>query len=87
MSFIDVRDLAALHVAALENEGAKGRFFGVCENSTHFEDVAKMLKEYYPSIEIPPPLEDERVRGTQNNIIQYNIIQYNINHPIQQNHT
>ena len=63
MSFVDVRDLAALHVAALENENAKGRFFGVCENSAHFEDVAKMLKENYPSLEIPPPLEDERVRG------------------------
>ena len=85
MSFVDVRDLAALHVGALENENAKGlfsqkvniahpnpffllfffagRFFGVCENSLHFEDIAKLLKDNWPTLEIPPPLEEERVRG------------------------
>jgi nucleoside-diphosphate-sugar epimerase len=63
MSFVDVRDLAALHVAALENENAQGRFFGVCRNSSHFQDVAQMIADNRSSVTVPP-LEGERKRVT-----------------------
>lgn len=38
MSMIDARDLAALHVAALESSDAHGRYFGV-KQSWHWQDI------------------------------------------------
>eukprot|EP00008_Paramoeba_atlantica_P006858 CAMPEP_0201487288 /NCGR_PEP_ID=MMETSP0151_2-20130828/12193_1 /ASSEMBLY_ACC=CAM_ASM_000257 /TAXON_ID=200890 /ORGANISM="Paramoeba atlantica, Strain 621/1 / CCAP 1560/9" /LENGTH=323 /DNA_ID=CAMNT_0047872287 /DNA_START=13 /DNA_END=984 /DNA_ORIENTATION=+ len=64
MSFVDVRDLAKLHVAAMENEKATGRFFGVCSNSAHFSDIANHLHENYPSFLVPPLPDSPLVRPT-----------------------
>ena len=44
MSFIDVRDLAALMIAAMESPEASGRYFGV-KKSWHWDDVLKTLEE------------------------------------------
>lgn len=49
MSFIGVRDCAAMHVAAMENANAKGRYFSLVE-SLHWNDLLVTLKELYPGI-------------------------------------
>ena len=51
MSFIDVQDCAAMHVAAIENTNASGRYFALVE-SWHWNDILTTLKELYPGI--PP---------------------------------
>lgn len=53
MSFVDVRDCAAHHVAALENTVHSGRFFSVVE-SWHWKDIYACLKEAYPPLKLPP---------------------------------
>ncbi len=55
MSLIDVRDLAALHVAALEQESASRRYFGV-KQSWHWQDILAELGRQVPEYE-PPMLE------------------------------
>lgn len=52
MSLTDVRDLAALHVAALENPAARGRYFGV-KRSWHWRDVLRALKRAWPDYRMP----------------------------------
>merc|ERR1712137_117732 len=64
MSFIHVDDLARLHVAALENPDASGRFFGVCDNSTRFVEVGELLQKHYPSFSAPAPPDGELARPT-----------------------
>lgn len=49
MSFIDVRDCAALHVAALERPSASGRYMCLVE-SLHWNDIAALLHELHPSM-------------------------------------
>ncbi len=67
MSFIDVRDLAALHIAALENETARGRYFGV-KRSWHWVEVLQTLEQVCHERGIayaaPPPPEGELARPT-----------------------
>lgn len=64
-SIIDVRDLAALHVNALENENARGRYFGV-KKSWHWRDILRALQRAYPDYRMPPIDPDEvPVRATQ----------------------
>ncbi len=58
MSMIDVRDLAALHIAALEKEDAQGRYFGV-KRSWHWRDILAALADIVPSY--TPPLWDPDV--------------------------
>jgi dihydroflavonol-4-reductase len=58
MSLIDVRDLAALHVAALETEHASGRYFGV-KRSWHWRDILRALKRLWPAYRMPPIDPDE----------------------------
>jgi len=58
MSLTDVRDLAALHVAALENENAQGRYFGV-KQSWHWRDILRALRRAWPGYRIPPIDLDE----------------------------
>ena len=55
MSLIDVRDLAALHVAALEQESASGRYFGV-RQSWHWQEILDELGRQVPEY-TPPRLE------------------------------
>ncbi|MEO0962254.1 MAG: NAD-dependent epimerase/dehydratase family protein [Pseudomonadota bacterium] len=52
MSMIDVRDLAALHVAALEKEEAQGRYFGV-KRSWHWRDILTALVNVVPGYAPP----------------------------------
>lgn len=64
MSMIDVRDLAALHIAALENEDAHGRYFGVKE-SWHWRDILAALERVVPGYEMPAVnLDEAPVRPT-----------------------
>lgn len=71
-SFTDVRDLAALHVNALENEEASGRYFGV-KQSWHWRDVLKALERACPAYTMPRPDPDEvPVRATQFDLTRQN---------------
>ncbi len=65
MSMVDARDLAALHVNALENEAARGRYFGV-RQSWHWRDILAALERVYPDYKMPEPDPDEEpVRETR----------------------
>lgn len=65
MSMIDVRDLANLHVNALENEAANGRYFGV-KQSWHWRDILAAVKRAHPEYLMPDfPADDTPVRATQ----------------------
>ena len=65
MSMIDVRDLAVLHVNALENSEASGRYFGV-KASWHWREILAALARACPTYRMPPPDPDEiPVRATQ----------------------
>ena len=58
MSIIDVRDLAALHVAAATNEGASGRYFGV-NKSFPWTEILGVFEEALPGYKAPPRKEGE----------------------------
>ena len=65
MSLIDVRDLAKLHVAALTNDQASGRYFGVVQ-SWHWKDILAALSGRVPSYTPPQwDAEIEPVTPTQ----------------------
>ena len=65
MSMIDVRDLARLHIAAMQNESSHGRYFGV-RQSWHWQDILQSVKAAVPSYELPPFPDDEvPARATQ----------------------
>ncbi len=60
MSIIDVRDLAALHVAALEKDDARGRYFGV-KKSWHWQDILEAIERIHPDYDAPEwPGDEER---------------------------
>ena len=63
MSMIDVRDLAALFVAAYENPAACGRYFGVYD-SWHWADIYAALKEILPEMKMPEPRDGKPVTAT-----------------------
>ncbi len=72
MSMVDVRDLAALHVNALENEQASGRYFGV-KQSWHWRDILKALERACPGYVMPAPDPNEvPVRATQFDLTRQN---------------
>jgi len=58
MSMVDVRDLAKLHVAALENPEASGRYFGVRE-SWHWRQILAELERLMPGYAAPQADPDE----------------------------
>lgn len=65
MSMVDVRDLAALHVNALEKSEASGRYFGV-KASWHWRDILAALARACPAYQMPQTDPDETpVRATQ----------------------
>ena len=71
MSFIDVHDCAAMHVAALEKADASGRYFSLVE-SWHWNDILSTLKELYGGL---PPFalyEGEKCAPTQFDLIRMN---------------
>jgi len=63
MSFIDVRDCAAMHVVGLENAETKGRYMCLIE-SWHWNKIYSTLKELRPDIEIEL-FGEECVKATQ----------------------
>jgi len=64
MSIIDVRDLAALHVACAENTDASGKYFGI-NRSFPYEEIFAAYKAAYPSFYVPPRFEGEANTPTQ----------------------
>ncbi|MCR9276969.1 MAG: NAD-dependent epimerase/dehydratase family protein [Pseudomonadaceae bacterium] len=65
MSMIDVRDLAKLHVNALEQNSASGRYFGV-KQSWHWRDILNAIHRAYPDYSPPAfPDGEEPIRPTQ----------------------
>lgn len=52
MSMIDVRDLAKLHSAALLDENASGRYFGI-KRSWHWREILSELSGLVPSYQMP----------------------------------
>ena len=71
-SFTDVRDLAVLHVNALENDRTSGRYFGV-KQSWHWRDILKTLERACPAYTMPQPDPDEvPVRATQFDLSRQN---------------
>ena len=64
MSFVDVRDCAAMHVAGVENPGASGRYMCVVE-SLHWNDIFKVLEELCPSMPRVAPCDGEPIKPTQ----------------------
>ena len=57
MSIIDVRDLAALHVAALEQQTAQGRYFAV-RQSWHWREIVSALADAAPGF-APPAFDPD----------------------------
>jgi nucleoside-diphosphate-sugar epimerase len=65
MSIIDARDLAALHVAALEQPEARGRYFALAK-SWHWQDILEALGRVHPAYEPPAwPADQARSSPTQ----------------------
>ena len=65
MSLIHVEDLARLHVAALQNPDAKGRYFAV-KQSWHWRDILQELERQVDAFTAPTYAEDvELVTPTQ----------------------
>eukprot|EP01062_Namystynia_karyoxenos_P066474 TRINITY_DN6039_c0_g1_i1.p1 TRINITY_DN6039_c0_g1~~TRINITY_DN6039_c0_g1_i1.p1 ORF type:complete len:335 (+),score=85.52 TRINITY_DN6039_c0_g1_i1:82-1086(+) len=64
MSVIDVRDLALLNAACLEQESAVGRYFGV-DRSWPWEELLAAFNAAYPPYKIPPRFEGESTTPTQ----------------------
>lgn len=72
MSMIDVRDLAKLHVNALESDTAQGRYFGV-KQSWHWRDILAAVKRAHPEYVVPPFPDDESpARATQFDLTRQN---------------
>ena len=62
-SMIHLHDLAALFLAACENEAASGRYYGVYD-SWHWRDIYAELKKLLPDMAMPAPLTDPPVAPT-----------------------
>ena len=74
LSYIDARDLAALHANALEKEDASGRYFGV-KASWHWRDILGALERVYPAYKAPAWDPDiEPVRATQFDLSRQNTL-------------
>ena len=72
MSMIDVRDLAKLHVNALESATAQGRYFGV-KQSWHWQEILNAVKRAYPTYVVPTfPADETPVRATQFDLTRQN---------------
>jgi nucleoside-diphosphate-sugar epimerase len=63
-SIIDVRDVAALHLAALQNPESIGERYLATDSYTRFEQVANILRQHYPDYPITDRvLPDEVLLG------------------------
>lgn len=64
MSMIDVNDLAKLHIAALEQKTASGRYFAL-KQSWHWNEILNTLSQVYPAYTPPAwPAGTEPVKPT-----------------------
>ncbi|XP_048330434.2 phenylacetaldehyde reductase-like [Ziziphus jujuba] len=57
--FVDVRDVAYAHIQAFEVPSANGRYCLV-GRVAHFIEAVKILKELYPSLNLPEKCEDDK---------------------------
>ena len=64
MSFIDVRDCAAQHVAAMEDGTISGRFMSL-DRSLHWNDLELILREVHPAMPQSEPCGADPVKPTQ----------------------
>jgi len=62
-SMIHLHDLAALFMAAYENPGASGRYFGVYD-SWHWQDIYAEIQIILPDMKMPAPLTEKPVTST-----------------------
>ncbi|XP_020592272.1 cinnamoyl-CoA reductase 1-like [Phalaenopsis equestris] len=65
--WVDVKDVAEAHILAFENPSASGRYCLV-ERVLHFSQLAKLIKELYPSIQVP-----EKAAGDEPFIPTYHV--------------
>ena len=72
MSHVDVRDLADMHVAAVTNADASGRYFGV-DRSYPWVEIFAALQAAAPGLKIPPRgFEGEPAIPTQFDFVRRN---------------
>lgn len=64
MSFVDVRDCAAQHISAMENESCSGRYMSL-ESSWHWNELDVLFKEIYPPMPSSKPYDGVLVKPTQ----------------------
>ncbi|BAT93475.1 phenylacetaldehyde reductase-like [Vigna umbellata] len=57
--WVDVRDVAIAHILAYENASANGRYLLV-ERVVHYSDVVKILRDLYPTLQLPEKCEDDK---------------------------
>ncbi|KAF8035717.1 hypothetical protein BT93_C1674 [Corymbia citriodora subsp. variegata] len=57
-AFVDVRDVALVHILALENPSASGRYCLVGE-TLHHHDVLRLLRKLYPTLHLPERCDDD----------------------------
>ncbi|KAK8960775.1 Cinnamoyl-CoA reductase 1 [Platanthera guangdongensis] len=50
--WVGVKDVCEAHILAYENPSASGRYI-LSERVMHFSDIVKLIKEIYPSIQVP----------------------------------
>jgi nucleoside-diphosphate-sugar epimerase len=68
MSWIHVEDCAAMHVAALEQPQATGRYMALVE-SWHWNELLSCMKQYYPKLPDFEPISDQnKVTPTKFNL-------------------
>ncbi|KAK8946812.1 Cinnamoyl-CoA reductase 1 [Platanthera zijinensis] len=56
--WVDVKDVCEAHILAYENPSASGRYC-LAERVLHYSDVVKLIKEIYPSIQVPHKTADD----------------------------
>ncbi|KAF8041190.1 hypothetical protein BT93_B3195 [Corymbia citriodora subsp. variegata] len=57
--WVNVKDVANAHILALEVPSASGRYCLV-ERITHFSEIVRMLREHYPSVQLPEKCADDK---------------------------
>ena len=53
LPLVDVRDVAMLHVAAIDLEAAKGERFAATSETLQFSEITKTLKDWDSSLKTP----------------------------------
>lgn len=59
VGWVDVRDVAMAHILAYESASANGRYLLV-DRVAHFSEVVKILRDLYPTLQIPEKCEDDK---------------------------